>query len=86
MRGIGEKYTCPHCGFYFDINYGRIFACGDCEGSVLGDCGFARCPKCGHEFAIYVPEGCRGAPVYRPFMTAKKGRHIIKRKEPWHQI
>lgn len=43
-------YVCPKCGFKFDISYGRAFACSGCQSASMGDCGYAKCPKCGHEF------------------------------------
>lgn len=42
--------TCPRCGFTFDISYARITACKGCDFSVLGECGYIKCPKCGYEF------------------------------------
>lgn len=43
---------CPKCKFRFDISYGRTFACGGCPSMTLGDCGMAKCPKCGAEFPV----------------------------------
>ncbi|MEM3445306.1 MAG: hypothetical protein QXJ27_02075 [Thermoplasmata archaeon] len=42
--------TCPNCGFRFDTSYGRSFACKGCASATFGDCGYVKCPKCGHEF------------------------------------
>ncbi|MFX1474451.1 MAG: hypothetical protein ACFFCO_03090 [Promethearchaeota archaeon] len=44
--------TCPKCQFRFDTTYGRAMACGGCPSASLGSCGYAKCPKCQHEFAI----------------------------------
>ncbi|MFX1404069.1 MAG: hypothetical protein ACFE9D_06305 [Promethearchaeota archaeon] len=44
--------TCPQCGFQFDTSYGRIMACGSCPSATLGKCGFAKCPRCQHEFSL----------------------------------
>lgn len=44
--------VCPECGFRFDTSYGRIMACGSCPSATLGNCGYAKCPKCEHEFAL----------------------------------
>lgn len=45
-----EKITCPKCNFDFTEMYSRTFACGDCRQSVLGDCGFVKCPNCEYEW------------------------------------
>ncbi|MCD6542814.1 MAG: hypothetical protein J7K38_05810 [Thermoplasmata archaeon] len=44
--------TCPKCGFRFSLSYGRAFACRGCPSSAIESCGFAKCPRCGHEFPI----------------------------------
>ncbi|MFX1510124.1 MAG: hypothetical protein ACFFBR_07470 [Promethearchaeota archaeon] len=43
---------CPQCGFQFDTSYGRVMACGDCPSATMGNCGYAKCPRCQHEFPI----------------------------------
>jgi hypothetical protein len=45
---------CPKCGFRFDTSYGRIMACGDCPSATIGNCGYAKCPKCEHEWPLVV--------------------------------
>jgi hypothetical protein len=27
-------------------------ACGDCPSATMGSCGFAKCPRCQHEFPL----------------------------------
>lgn len=47
---MAKLVECPNCGFKFDLTYSRAVACGGCSYATLGDCGYIRCPKCGHEF------------------------------------
>lgn len=44
--------VCPKCEFRFDTSYGRITACGGCPSASMGNCGFAKCPRCQHEFSL----------------------------------
>ncbi|MFX1563362.1 MAG: hypothetical protein ACFFDP_08650 [Promethearchaeota archaeon] len=44
--------VCPKCKFRFDTSYGRLTACGSCPSASLGDCGYAKCPHCQHEFQL----------------------------------
>ncbi|MFX1563992.1 MAG: hypothetical protein ACFFDP_11875 [Promethearchaeota archaeon] len=44
--------VCPKCKFRFDTSYGRILACGSCPSASLGNCGYAKCPKCQYEFQL----------------------------------
>ncbi len=44
--------ACPQCGFQFDTSYGRIMACGNCPSATIGNCGYAKCPRCQHEFPV----------------------------------
>ncbi|MFX1564637.1 MAG: hypothetical protein ACFFCH_01460 [Promethearchaeota archaeon] len=44
--------TCPECGFQFDTSYGRVMACGGCPSATMGNCGYAKCPRCQHEFLL----------------------------------
>ncbi|MCR6669045.1 MAG: hypothetical protein NDF51_03495 [archaeon YNP-WB-040] len=50
--GSSRVLICPNCGYKFDLTYSRTFSCSGCEYSVLGSCGYAKCPRCGHEFPI----------------------------------
>ncbi|MGQ9759422.1 MAG: hypothetical protein ACUVQ5_02470 [Candidatus Methanomethylicaceae archaeon] len=51
---------CPHCRNRFSLTYSRAFACSGCGQATFGECGYAKCPKCGKEFKIemeaYSPE------------------------------
>jgi len=44
------RITCPKCGFTFDISYSRAVSCMGCPYATFGNCGYIRCPRCGHEF------------------------------------
>ncbi|MCS7096916.1 MAG: hypothetical protein NZ926_00290 [Candidatus Methanomethylicia archaeon] len=44
--------TCPKCKYKFDLTFSRTFSCSGCSYSVLGSCGYAKCPNCGHEFPL----------------------------------
>lgn len=44
------KLRCPKCGFVFDVSYARAVSCAGCPSATLGNCGYVRCPRCGHEF------------------------------------
>jgi len=44
--------VCPQCGFQFDTSYGRVMACGDCPSATMGNCGYAKCPRCQYEFSL----------------------------------
>ncbi|MFX0168866.1 MAG: hypothetical protein ACFE89_05835 [Candidatus Hodarchaeota archaeon] len=53
---------CPKCGFRFDTSYGRVMACGNCPSASMGNCGYAKCPRCEHEWPLEGTE--QQAPQY----------------------
>ena len=48
-REVVDKIKCPKCGFLFSKMHSRAIACMGCSKSVLGDCGYVRCPRCDYE-------------------------------------
>lgn len=48
-REVINKIKCPKCGLLFSKMHSRAIACMGCSKSVIGDCGFVRCPRCDHE-------------------------------------
>ncbi len=50
IKGMKHFYTCPRCGFRFEISYARSMACIGCNYASLGNCNLVKCPKCGFEF------------------------------------
>lgn len=55
-----EKYTCPSCGFQFNLLYARAVSCLGCMLSVRG-CEYVRCPRCDYEFSIRGTKAARRA-------------------------
>ncbi|MDD1776498.1 MAG: hypothetical protein LUP94_03985 [Candidatus Methanomethylicus sp.] len=47
---MSNVLNCPFCGNRFSLMYSRTFACQGCRDATFGNCGFAKCPKCGREF------------------------------------
>ncbi|MEM4405429.1 MAG: hypothetical protein QXT73_05495 [Candidatus Methanomethylicaceae archaeon] len=47
---MSRMLICPYCGSRFSLTYSRAFACSGCGQATFGDCGYAKCPKCGKEF------------------------------------
>ena len=62
-----EKYTCPSCGFQFNLLYARAVSCLGCMQSVRG-CDYVRCPRCDYEFSI------RGSKLTRRAVSARMSK------------
>jgi len=48
-KEVIDKVKCPKCGFLFSKMQSKTIACMGCSKSVIGDCGFVRCPRCDYE-------------------------------------